>query len=76
MIEKYKKIFDSSITVQRLLSFKEKLKPQKVRDGVKGKKNWIKDSSCNFVDPESDIFKISWHYHQKNKERNTKMSDC
>jgi hypothetical protein len=52
------------------------LKQQKVRDGVKGKKNWIKDSSCNFVDPESDIFKISWHYHQKNKERNTKMSDC
>jgi hypothetical protein len=39
MIEKYKKIFDSSITVQRLLSFKEKLKQQKVRDGVKGKKN-------------------------------------
>jgi hypothetical protein len=39
MIEKYKKkIFDSSITVQRLLSFKQKLKQQKVTDVVKRKK--------------------------------------
>jgi hypothetical protein len=38
MIEKYKRNDVSSITVQRLLSFKQKLKEQKVRDIVEEKK--------------------------------------
>ena len=32
-------------------------------------KNWIKDLSCNFAYPESDIFKISWNFQQKQKQR-------